>query len=458
MRYAVLLQFALAIAVVSCASPNQGTTAPSAGAAFSQRHRHALPTPIQHVVIIFQENRTTDYLFNGMLAYGANIATTAVDSSGNVVPLKPISLAAPYDLGHGHKSFVADCDMQPSNTCKMDGFDKDIPAKYHLRPFGYAPQSEVQPYLDMATQYVFADNMFQTNQAGSFPAHQYIYSGDASGEPATADNVSSDPFNSKTGAKTPAGCDAPALSVVDTIDPVTGSPGPTPFPCFDRPVLSDLLNEHAVTWKYYEDGLGAGLWHAPDAIRHIRFGPWYAMVITPPQTILKDISQNRLPGVSWVMPADGQHSDHSGNRSTAGPSWVAAVVNAIGQSSYWNTTAILITWDDWGGWYDHVPPQQFNSYELSFRVPLVIVSPYAKMGASRQGYVSHVQYEFGSILAFAEETFGIAKGSLGATDVRANDLSDAFDFTQNPRPFVVISASPFVPGKGTNLHAEDPDN
>ncbi len=392
-----------------------------------------------------------------MLQYGANIATTAVNSKGQIVPLKPISLAAPYDLGHGHKSFVSDCDMQPSSTCKMDGFDKALPPQYAARPFGYAPQSEVQPYLDMATQYVFADNAFQSNQAGSFPAHQYIISGDAAGEPATADNVSSDPFNSKTGAKTPAGCDAPKLSVVDTIDPVSGSPGPTPFPCFERPALSDLLDSQHVSWRYYQSGLGPGLWHAPDAISHIRYGPDYADVISPPETILSDIIKGNLPGVAWVMPADGYHSDHSGNKSTAGPSWVAAVVNAIGRSGYWKNTAIIITWDDWGGWYDHVPPQQFNSYELGFRVPLVIVSPYAKQGASREGYISHVQYEFGSILAFAEETFGIPKGSLGATDVRANDLSDAFDFTQSPRPFATISAPPFVP-KGKTLSEEDPDN
>ncbi len=459
LRYAVLLQFALAIAIVSCAGPHQGAaTIPSEGVrAFAHGHRHGLPTPIQHVIIIFQENRTPDYLFNGMLAYGANIATTAVNSKGQIVPLKPISLAAPYDLGHGHKSFVEDCDMQPSNTCKMDGFDEALPPMYAARPYGYAPQSEVQPYLDMATQYVFADNMFQTNQAGSFPAHQYIISGNASGEPHTADNVSSDPFSSKTGKKTPAGCDAPVKSVVDTIDPVSASPGPTPFPCFERRSLSDLLDTRAISWRYYQNGFGPGLWHAPDAIVHIRFGPDYLHVISPPQTILSDISSGKLSGLSWVMPADGYHSDHSGNKSTAGPSWVAAVVNAVGQSKYWNSTAILITWDDWGGWYDHVSPQQFNSYELGFRVPLVIVSPFAKAGASREGYISHVQYEFGSILAFAEETFGIPKGALGTTDVRANDLSDAFDFTQSPRPFVAISASPFVPKEKT-LSEEDPEH
>ena len=459
MKHAASICFALALVAAACAGPPQGASTVPYGSerSLAVRHGGRFPTPIQHVIIIFQENRTPDYLFQGMLPYGANIATTAVDSYGELVPLKPISLAAPYDLGHSHKNFLDDCDLQQSGTCRMDGFDSYLPVKYHLRPYGYAPQSEVQPYLDMATQYVFADNMFQSNEAGSFPAHQYIISGDAEAEPATVDNVSSDPYNKNTGAKTPAGCDAPKNSVVETIDAVTGSPGPTPFPCFERQTLSDLLDQRGVTWKYYQNGLGPGLWHGPDAIHHIRYGPDYRFVVTPPQTILTDVTSGKLPGVSWVMPADGYHSDHSGNKSTAGPSWVAAIVNTVGQSQYWNSTAILLTWDDWGGWYDHATPMLFNSYELGFRVPLVVISPYSKKAAPSGGvYISHVQYEFGSLLAFAEETFGIPKGALKSTDVRANDLSDAFDFTQSPRPFVVISAPPFVPGKGKLRDDEDP--
>ncbi len=108
-----------------------------------------------------------------------------------------------------------------------------------------------------------------------------------------------------------------------------------------------------------------------------------------------------------------------------------------------------MTWDDWGGWYDHVPPPIINRYELGFRVPLLVISPYAK-----RGYVSKVTHEFGSILAFSEEAFGIPKGALKATDRRADDLMDGFDFTQGPRAFVPIKAPPFYPAKGPNI--EDP--
>ena len=116
-----------------------------------------------------------------------------------------------------------------------------------------------------------------------------------------------------------------------------------------------------------------------------------------------------------------------------GPSWVATVVNKIGLSQYWNSTAIFVVWDDWGGWYDPMPPPQYNSYELGFRVPLIVISPYAK-----RRYISTQQHEFGSILKFAEENLGLP--SLGTTDVRADDLADCFNFNRARRKFVPISS------------------
>ena len=135
------------------------------------------------------------------------------------------------------------------------------------------------------------------------------------------------------------------------------------------------------------------------------------------------------------MIPDNEDSDHyaliGGKIVDNGPDWVASIVNAVGQSSYWDSTAIIVLWDDWGGFYDHVPPPHMDYVGLGFRVPMIIVSPYAK-----KGYVAHTQYEFGSLLKFIEVTFGL--GSLGTTDVRANNINDAFNFKQKPRPFVPI--------------------
>jgi phospholipase C len=153
---------------------------------------------------------------------------------------------------------------------------------------------------------------------------------------------------------------------------------------------------------------------------------------TPETTILTDVAEGRLPQVSWVIP-DLKNSDHATSRSDTGPSWVAAVVNAIGESAYWNSTAIFVLWDDWGGWYDDAAPPQLDFTGLGLRVPCIVISPYAKAH-----HVAHTQYEFGSILKFIERTYGLP--SLGYTDARAADMSDAFDFSLPPRAFTLIQA------------------
>ena len=176
-----------------------------------------------------------------------------------------------------------------------------------------------------------------------------------------------------------------------------------------------------------------------DAIRHVRFGSdWTSDVITPQTTVLGDIAAGTLADVTWIVPSFPD-SDHPLAASNRGPSWVSSIVNALGASPFWNSTAVFVVWDDWGGWYDHVAPRQLDAMGLGFRVPLIVVSPYAK-----HGYVSHVQHEFGSILRFAEETFGLP--SLGQADARADDLGDCFDFRQTPQPFARLR-TPYAPAE-----------
>jgi phospholipase C len=438
----------LSASLASCASQGQSSTAPMPPLARATDRgflqRDALPTPIQHVIIIFQENRTPDYLFQGIP--GADIATKAFDSEGQWVPLHQVSLAAGYDLGHGHGSFLKDYD-----NGKLDGFDRGMPPGEHLRPYGYAPPAEVKPYHEIALQYVLADHMFQSNQGPSFPAHFYIIAGRATDSALKPDIVAENPHDAVTGRGAPGGCDVPTTIVVDTINAASGSPGPQIYPCLDPLTLSDLLDAKGVSWRYYQNHAGAGLWRIYDAVRHVRYGPDYANVKWPSPRILTDIASGNLAGVTWVMPGD-PWSDHAGHVSTTkGPAWVAAIVNAIGESKYWKNTAIFVTWDDWGGWYDHVKPPIDNYYELGLRVPLLVISPYAK-----RGYVSKAQHEFGSILAFTEETFGIPKGALQSSDRRADDLMDAFDFAQKPRSFYPIPSQPFFPGPNSDIDIEDP--
>lgn len=389
---------------------------------------------IQHVVIIFQENRTPDNLFHGLP--GADIANSGVDSKGNIVPLSQVSLTPGYDMDHSHAAF-----LQMYDGGKMDGADKVVVTCVRKScpsypQFKYVDPGQVAPYFELARTYTFADRMFQTNQGPSFPAHQFIISGTSA---PTADSdlfAAENPFRQSgppPGSNfNVSGCTAKTGVTVYMIDPA-GNETQTMRPCFDHPILSDLLDIKDISWRYYGvSDFWSSLWDGPNAISHVRFGPDWNNVIPYDTQIFKDIANHQLPAISWVIPT-GQASDHASVTDGSGPSWVASVVNAIGDSEYWSSTAIFITWDDWGGWYDHVPPPIYNSYEYGFRVPLIVVSPYAK-----PGYVSHEMHDFGSILKFIESNFDLP--SLGYADSRADDLSDCFDFSQVPLKFNRIRA------------------
>jgi len=385
------------------------------------------PAQIRHVVIIFQENRTPDNLFHGLP--NADIASTGVNSKGQTISLAPVSFTAGYDLDHSHASF-----LKMYDGGKMDGADT-IPVVCTIDPaacdpippnaqFRYIDPSEVAPYFQMAEEYAFADRMFQTNQGPSFPAHQFIIAGTSA---PTADSnlfASSNP-GGVANASNETGCSAPAGEIVAMIHP--DGKESLQYPCFEHLTLSDLLDAKGISWRYYTPSAGS-IWTGPNAISHLRFGPdWSRNVILQPNQFFADVAQRRLAAVSWVIPT-GLNSDHAGGTEAAGPSWVASLVNTIGKSPYWHDTAIFITWDDWGGWYDHVAPPIYNSYEYGFRVPLIVISPYAK-----PGYVSHVTHDFGSILKFIEANFSLP--SLGYADARADDLADCFDYTQMPLKF-----------------------
>ena len=367
------------LALVTACSQSNGFAVGPAPAIPSIAAAASFAKPIQHVVIIFQENRTPDNLFYGLP--GADTHPS--------IKLTQIPLASRYR----------------SQPHARHGFEDNFQHGFSGLALSYVKRADVQPYFDMAEQYAFADRMFQTNEGPSFPAHQYIVSGTSTITKDSPLRAAESPILPGLPSLCAGGCDSPAGTMVAVIDP-TGSESQKTFPCFERPALTDLLQAKGLTWRYYQFYADAGMWNALDAIKHIRNSPAYqTSVVAPSATFLTDIGTKGLASVTWITPS-GPASDHPPMSDGSGPSWVAAVVNAIGTSKYWDSTAIFITWDDWGGWYDHVQPKQLNSYEIGFRVPLVIISPYVKKGC-----VSHVDHEFGSILKFAEETFVL--GSLG---------------------------------------------
>jgi len=393
-----------------------------------------LNAPITHVIVMIQENRSFDNLFNGYP--GANTAQFGLIHTGQQVPLTPIPLSGGKDLSSAHNSF----DIAYDNG-KMDSFDLVPKAgkAEGLLPYVYVTESSAQGYWTLAQSYTIADDMFSSQRAQSYPAHQYLIRASSSNIIGNTAPVIKDSWGCDTPNQT-----APALDQQGRYTRV-----PT---CYDVQTLGDLLDAAGISWKFYSPTIGFNgfQWNAYDSIKHIRYGSdWTNNMSTPESNILNDVATGNLASVSWVVP-NANNSDHAPGKTGSGPNWVLSVIDAVGQSQYWNNTAIFVTWDDWGGWYDHVTPPTLDMIGLGERVPLVVVSPYARVG-----YVSHTQHEFGSIIHFIESTYGLP--NLGQTDVRADDLSDCFNYSQQPTVFQPIPHGTFAPDIPGEVAPDDDD-
>lgn len=396
-------------------------------------------SPIAHVVLVIQENRT----FNDFFATfpGADGTTTGriAQSSGcyidsaQTIALKKSNLVTTHDLNHSYQGYRAARDAGA-----MDGFDRalfgdGLPECTY--PYQYTDPAQIAPYWTLAKTYALAEHMFTTQGSSSFTAHQDLIAGGT----VVAPHEAMINLPTCSGDKCIWGCDAPKKTHTSLIsrDDVF-SPGKGPFPCLKYATLRDLLDAKSVSWKYYVPPMccdvNGRLMSAFDAISAVRYSPeWTTNVVTPQTQIFDDVANGTLPAVSWLVP-DSDDSDHPGEPQDDGPSWVASVVNAIGESAYWKSTAIVIVWDDWGGLYDGAAPPQHGYGGLGFRVPAIVVSAYAK-----PGYISRTQYEFGSILKYIEQNWGL--GSLGTSDARAKSIADCFDYSAPPRTFTPISSS-----------------
>ncbi|HKU81020.1 MAG TPA: alkaline phosphatase family protein, partial [Candidatus Tumulicola sp.] len=355
-------------------------------------------SPIAHVIVVIQENRTTDNLFassvlaNGGPFPGADVTRTA-DVDGRKIPLKSVPFEYPADPRHTHAALVAEW-----NGGKMDGFAKDsvypdpgfpaAPANFAL---AYVPAAETTMYHVLAHRYALADENFAPRLVPTFPGHLFLV--------AAQSQAADDPSDPITW-----GCDSAAGTTVPVFGQGEAEVAPGVFPCFDDLTIGDLLDRAHVSWKYYtgsQDAVADAWVNVYDAIRHIRYGPdWNANVVTPMSNVLSDIQNCRLPQVAYVTPT-WMASDHAGSMSNAGPGWVGSIYMALEQTAhsaaacrYSGNTAMFLTWDDTGGWYDHVPPPRGpNGTSLGFRVPIVAISPWAK-----SGYVSHTVRESTAIV------------------------------------------------------------
>jgi phospholipase C len=267
--------------------------------------------------------------------------------------------------------------------------------------------------------------MFQSQLDESFVAHQYVIA-------AQAQSSVDLPYGAW-------GCEGGSGDLVATITQNRNPNGPAQQACFDYKTLGDELDKANLSWHFYAvrygraTGGNGGTWSAYQAVKHIFYGRDWRKVISPNWKFITDVHKGYLANFTWITPECAE-SDHLECGGGFGPSWVSAIVNTVGKSKFWDSTAIFVQWDDWGGLYDHVAPPYQDYDGNGFRVPLLVISPYAK-----KNYVSHVPYETASVLRFAEDLYGL--NQLSAADKRATSpAGDCFDFSQQPRPFVEIKA------------------
>jgi phospholipase C len=383
---------------------------------------------ITHIVYIVQENRSFNDLFNGYP--GARTVTRGKISTGETVKLQPVPLSYQYTIDHSLSAFISACHgtgSLPGTDCRNDGFNNEEnyggPSGVKYPEYVYVPHSDSKPYFDMAHEGALADHMFQSQLDESFVAHQYIIAAQA--------NWSVDlPYGSW-------GCEGGSSEVawITTQRTIGGSQSA----CFDYQTLGDELDTAKLSWRFYASKYGAGsgdgaVWSSYQAVKHIYNGPDWKKVISPNWKFITDVRKGQLANFTWITPVCND-SDHVNCPGGYGPSWVAALVNAVGESKFWNSTAIFVQWDDWGGLYDPVPPPYADRDSLGMRVPLLMLSPYVK-----HDFVCHNQYETASVIKFAEDLYGLGHLATPADKRAASPAAECFDFSQSPAKFTPIKA------------------
>jgi phospholipase C len=408
------------------------TVSASAAAPLPVQHIPVVPAPsrntldafrskIQHIVFIIKENRSFDFYFGTFP--GADGATSGLISTGERMPLRRGPDRMAHDIGHTWEDA-----RRAMNNGRMDRFDLvGGNVRNEFLSMTQFLAGDIPNYWSYAEHFALADHMFSSLAGPSFPNHLYTVAAQSAGAINNPDSFRW-------------GCDADERTTVD----VMGSNGSITreYPCFELTTLTDRLDAAGVSWRYYAPGPGQRgyIWSALDAVRHIRLGPQWQTRVPSFDRFASDAGAGGIPAVSWLIP-DFDVSEHPTVNAFAGTTtnvsacvgenWTVQQINAIMQGPAWPTAAIILTWDDFGGFYDHVPPPDVDRLGLGPRVPLIVLSPYVK-----EGLVSHTVYEFGSVLQFIETRYKVK--ALMKRDAEANSLLDMFDFSQKPAPPLIL--------------------
>jgi phospholipase C len=410
--------------------------------------------PIEHVVFIVKENRTFNNYFAtypgaaGATEGGTIRCTEDGCEDGPTVELTRASDIMPHDLTHCFR-----CGLVAINDGKMNGFNRMngvIPSGEKtdiygadLSGYSYYEREDLPHYWAYADRFVLADHFFTSMYGPTLPEHLYAVAAQAN---LIVDNKSTTdtPGNYCDDATEHATRFIPREArrheqrILDLQRNITAN-GRNTYElgkywgsirlCFDIDVLPDRLEEAGISWKYYAN---ENAWmNVLQMIRHVRYGPMWQKV-QPPENFVRDVRDGEMPAVSWIIPPESYNEHPGGGKSAcAGENWTVHQVNTIMQSPYWRSTVIVVVWDDFGGFYDPVPPPQADIMGLGPRTPAIIISPYTRRGDNPEGgSVDSTTYEFSSVLAFIERLFDLEP--MTERDAQADPLSGAFDF-EEPR-------------------------
>mgnify|MGYP001453250967 CR=1 FL=1 len=479
--FGAVASLALAGTLAGCDWP-----APTATAAHAQT---AGIHQIQHVVIIMQENRSFDEYFgtfpgaDGLPQQNGQF-TTCVPDPANSGCVAPYHDASDVDGGGPHSAVNATADIDGG---QMDGFlgqaegarrgclNATNPACANGSTakdvMGWKDARDIPNYWTYAQSFTLQDHMFEPNASWSLPEHLFLVS-EWSARCADAADPESCVNELQNPARPPVGRPGQARSGLASSGTATrGSalPNPATTSLYAWTDLTWLLNRNHVSWKYYvangtepdcedaseqtcvqkpQDPGTPGIWNPL---------PWFTTVRQDGQLgniqdldhFAADASSGQLPAVSWIVP-NGATSEHPPAKVSAGQAYVTNLINAIMRSPDWSSTAIFLTWDDWGGFYDHVVPPQVDANGFGLRVPAIVISPYAK-----KGFIDHQVLSHDAYAKFIEDDFLAGQRLDPATDgrpdrrpdVRENasqlgNLAADFDFTQQPLPAVVLEEHP----------------
>jgi phospholipase C len=399
-------------------SPSPVAGAPAAQVALARQH-------IKHIIFVIKENRTFDNMYGRYP--GADGASQGMTCDGQTVTLGRAPDRVP-DYGHSFTDGIA-----AINGGKMDCFNPDAYVTYQ--------RADIPNYWAYADRFVLADEFFSSIYGPTGVEHLWTFAAQsnrfvdhgrpgqlASGRREYCDDPLETAFSFPTNMSRDEQVAAYHLENEGPVGlPQLRSSFVYRWPCFDVTVLPDLLQRAGLTWKEYR---GVNEWVQPlRMVRHVRFSSMYKNVV-PEERFFQDLNAGTLPTVSWLTPGLA-YSDHPPQSMCKGENWTVDTLNKIMSSRYWSSTAVILTWDDFGGLYDHVPPPHVDLYGLGPRVPALIISPWAK-----RGFIDNDTMEFSSVFRLIETIFNLPP--MTSRDASADDMLSAFDFRQQQQPPLIL--------------------